>query len=243
MVCDYNLKLNSRKTNVIIFAGRQKEVPATVRLGDSEITVSENVRNLGFIIDCDLNFQKQIDKVCRNAYLQLRIISRNKYCMNIETMEKLLMSQVMSHLNFCCLLYCELPEYLLKKLQQVQNCAVRLLKGISKRDHITPHIKDLKWLTVKTFIKLRYAVVICRCINGDMPGYLTSMLKLHLAPKNFRSNYDTLLELPRVNKNIGSRSFSHLGPKIWNEIPKEIKHSSTLNSFRSKFKLYLLDSQ
>ena len=95
----------------------------------------------------------------------------------------------------------------------------------------------------KNFIKLRYAVVIYRCINGDMPGYLTSMLKLHLAPKNLRSNYDTLLELPRVNKNISSRSFSHLGPKIWNEIPKEIKHSSTLNSFRNKFKLYLLDTQ
>ena len=115
-----------------------------VTLCDSEISVSESVRNLGFIIDRDLTFKKQIEKVCRNAYLQLRILSRNKDCINVETMEKLLMSQVMSHINFCCLLYCELPEYLIRKLQQVQNCAVRLLKNVRKSEPISPYLKELK---------------------------------------------------------------------------------------------------
>ena len=90
-------------------------------------------------------------------------------CMDRGALIRLTISQVMSHLNFCCLLYYGLPEYLLDKLQYVQNCAVRVITGINRREHVSPFIKELSCLNVRKFIKFRYAVSVYKYINGDMP--------------------------------------------------------------------------
>ena len=110
------------------------------------------------------------------------------------------------------MLYYGLPEYLLDKLQHVQNCAARLITGVNKREHISPVIKELNWLNVRNFIKFRYAVNVYKCINGDMPPYLTNLLSFHSVPNhNLRSNEAFSLAVPKMNKKIGDRAFSHVG--------------------------------
>ena len=164
--------------------------------------------------------------------------------MDRGTLIKLTVSQVMSHLNFCCMLYYGLPEYLLDKLQHVQNCAARLITGVNKREHISPVIKELNWLNVRNFIKFRYAVNVYKCINGDMPPYLTNLLSFHLVQThNLRSNEDFLLSVPKMNKKIGDRAFSHAGPVIWNMLPKDVKLSPNIVIFKRKLKTHFLTRQ
>ena len=40
----------------------------------------------------------------------------------------------------------------------------------------------------------------------------------------------------------GTDSLSHLGPKIWELIPTDIKESKTLNAFKSRIKLWVPES-
>ena len=42
-------------------------------------------------------------------------------------------------------------DRLLKKLQDVQNAAVRVVTGTKKFDHITPVLRDLHWLPVRQY--------------------------------------------------------------------------------------------
>ena len=174
----HQMKLNCNKTNIIIFSNDAQRVnsPSEIELDGRSVSISDNVRDLGFLVDKSLKFDCQIQKACKNAYFHLKMISLNKHCMSKSIIEKLVLSQVLSHLNFCCPLYIGLPEYQLNKLQQVQNCAVRLIFGLSKREHISPYIKQLKWLNMRNFIKMRYAVIMYKCINCEMPQYLTGML-------------------------------------------------------------------
>ena len=37
----------------------------------------------------------------------------------------------------------------------------------------------------------------------------------------------------------GTETLSHLGPKIWNQIPEEIKGAKSLKSFKEKIKLWV----
>ena len=58
------------------------------------------------------------------------------------------------------------------KLQIVQNFAARIITGIRKYDHITPGLKELRWLPVKAQPYFRDAVLAFKCINDQAPSYL-----------------------------------------------------------------------
>ncbi|CAH3033440.1 unnamed protein product [Porites lobata] len=38
---------------------------------------------------------------------------------------------------------------------------------------------------------------------------------------------------------LGARSFSAAAPKLWNELPVELRQATSLNSFKSRLKTYL----
>ena len=48
----------------------------------------------------------------------------------------------------------------IKKLQLVQNFAVRIVLGLKKFDHISQGIKSLNWLTVEERLHLNDAVIV-----------------------------------------------------------------------------------
>ena len=52
-------------------------------------------------------------------------------------------------------LYYGLPDYLLDRLQKVQNTATRLVSGFHKSAHITPILKKLNWLRVQYRLKFK----------------------------------------------------------------------------------------
>jgi len=50
---------------------------------------------------------------------------------------------IASRLDWCNSLLYVVPEYLLQKVQSVQNTAARLLTSTRRRDHITPMLREL----------------------------------------------------------------------------------------------------
>ena len=46
-----------------------------------------------------------------------------------------------------------------------------------------------------------------------------------------------MIKIPQVHKvHTGIESFPYMGPKLWNSLPKDVKKSNTLESFKSKLK-------
>ena len=76
-------------------------------------------------------------------------------------------------------------------------------------------------------------LLVFKCLNGMGPEYLTSMFKF----ADF--NHSIYLVEPRVLSNYGERSFQKVGPKIWNNLPLEIKSCASVESFKSALKTYL----
>jgi len=59
-----------------------------------------------------------------------------------------------------------------RKLQAVQNAAARVVTGARKFDHITPVLRDLRWLPVRQRIKYKLAMIVYKCLHGLAPVYL-----------------------------------------------------------------------
>ena len=50
-----------------------------------------------------------------------------------------------------------------------------------------------------------------------------------------------MLKHPFRKTNIGQSPLSFIAPALWNEIPKEIKRTASLNTFKHKLKKYYLN--
>ncbi|PFX11800.1 hypothetical protein AWC38_SpisGene24350, partial [Stylophora pistillata] len=58
--------------------------------------------------------------------------------------------------------------------QTVQNFACRIVSGRRKYDHVSPTLKELRWLPVKEHLYYRDAVMSFKCLTGCAPGYLST---------------------------------------------------------------------
>ena len=76
------------------------------------------------------------------------------------------------------------------------------------------------------------------------PDYLANLLKKRIAARATKSATDEhLLETKRTHLlAAGDRSFAHVAPKLWNELPYSLRASNSLVSFKKLLKTYLFQS-
>ena len=158
--------------------------------------------------------EQHISHLCRSAYLAMRqIASIRRY---------------LTEKKHC-------PATNIARLQRMQNNAARLVLQNSKRQHVTPLLKQLHWLPIQTRIDYKLATLAFRHFDGSLPQYLSSRLDIYQPSRSLRSSNDRLLKVPRWKlKSFEYRSFSYQGPVVWKTLPTDLKLSSSLSSFKSR---------
>ena len=131
-----------------------------------------------------------------------------------------------------------------KRLQNIQNRAARLVLGARRRVRSAPLLKQLHWLPVKERIDYKLALLVYKCMMSTAPQYLSSILTMPVSSRYFlRSQNDkTLLQIPRRNTKAAECSFSYAGPVIWNTLPQHLRLCDTEDTFKKKLKTQFFPS-
>lgn len=241
------LKLNVNKTEYMI-VGKRHDLNT---LGELQFVVNNNqiefvdkVRDLGVLLDSTLSFSSQISSVLRTTSYHLRNIAFIRKYLDEDSTKKLVCNCVINRLDYCNSIYYMLPNFQLKKLQKILNRAARLVKGVSRRDRITPVLIELHWLPIKARIKFKLCTLTHQAIITGKPAYLRNMITVRQPIESGRINtrLDTdgrkLME-PRCYSNVGFRSFRSAAPRLYNTLPLEIRLLDTLPAFKRKLKTFL----
>ena len=238
------LLLNEPKTEYMIL-GKASNIRALIKppliINDFEILPSREAMNLGVIFDDELTLSNHVSSLCNRMFGQIRSICLYRKYMTVEVASQLMVSLVLSKIDYCNSLLAGLPDNLLNKLQRVQNCAAKVCLNKKKYDHVTPLLITLHWLPVKERIEYKVATLCFKYFDGSLPLYLSDLLKKPLKVRELRSSKDeTLLFVPLKNMTTyGERAFDYFGPKTWNSLPKEIREIKNLNTFKRSLKHYL----
>ena len=134
---------------------------------------------------------------------------------------KLVLSLVISKLDYCNSLFYNMSLENIHKLQLIQNHAARLVKKAPKRSSAKLLLKDLHWLPVKKtvlFIKLQFSFTTSSMTTHH---HHTSESSSQFTPPKLRDLFvpykKKLPKITRKNfKTFGERSFSHAVPEVWN---------------------------
>jgi hypothetical protein len=122
-----------------------------------------------------------------------------------------------------------------KRLQKLQNRASRIIMNmINDTDHSVA-LQALGWKTLRVERKKAKAKLMYKLLNNMGPQSLTNLFtyKSEMTSYNLR-NVSSTLCLPQPQTNNLKKSFMYDGSFLWNSIPKEIKESKSLSSFRTK---------
>ncbi len=162
--------------------------------------------------------------------------------LSVSDREKLVHAFMTSILNYCNALLGGCPASSINKLHIVQNAAARVLTRSKKYDHIIPILQSLHWLPIKFCISYKILLLTYKALNDLAPAYLTNLLSRY-NPRfqgSLRSQNSGLLLVPRIAKPTkGGRTFSYLGPKLWNSLLDIVQGSDTLSLFKSRLKTHL----
>ena len=128
-----------------------------------------------------------------------------------------------------------------QRLQRLQNRAARLIYRVSRRNSATPLLREMHWLPVQQRIEFKILVHVYNCIHGSSPVYLQDLIELYNPGRQgLRSSGDsTRLAIPRTNRSFGDKSFSVLGPTLWNNLPKSVRAAPNVQCFKKLLKTHL----
>ena len=128
----------------------------------------------------------------------------------------------------------------ISKLQGVHNFLARVVTRSPRFSHITL-LKSMHWLTVRYRIKFKLCSLTYHALTSRQPVYIQKMLEpsRKVGLRTLRSSDLDQLIVARVRTMVGSRAFSVAAPRLWNELPLEIRSAKTQISFQKKLKTYI----
>ena len=79
--------------------------------------------------------------------------------------------------------------------------------------------------------------------NHHISVYLSELIKQYLPSRNLSSQSKILLsEICVKSKTFGDRAFEKMAPKLWNNLPKNIRSITVFDQFKSMLKTHLFDN-
>lgn len=245
------LKLNPDKTEFLLIGTPAKrdafEQYFPLDILGSPVSPCKSARNLGVLFDSGFTFSNHISAISRACYANIRILSRVRRYLSFKASKMLASALVSSRLDYCNSLLASCTGKDLRRLQILQNILCRVVCRLPWRARVSSSMKSLHWLPIRFRINFKISVIVYKTLQSGEPKYLKEFLHPYASSKNTRRsnpdkkflitfNFDRKLH---SSTHQLSHSFAYSAPRLWNDLPFDLRSAETLASFRKNLKTHL----
>ena len=187
-----------------------------------------------------MSWKSNTENICKKITSGISALRRLKEFVDRQTLVSVYNAIVRPYFDYCCEVWDVFGETLSKRLQKLQNRAARIIMNMSNDVHQTVVLHALGWKTLEAERKKAKAKMMYKLLNNMGVQSLTKLFtyKDEVTSYNLR-NISSDLCLPHPRTNNMKRSFMYGGAFLWNSIPREIKESKSLSSFRTKIATHI----
>lgn len=221
------LKLNTSKTKYMIVKSKNKTIDLrniVLQIDGENIECVHNIKYLGIIIDDQLKFDIHTDYICKKSSAKVGLLNRIKHKINLENRICIYKTIVAPHFEYCSTILFLLNETQTKRLQKIQNKAMRAVMIVNKRTSIKLMLDTLNWMSIKRRITMRTLQFIHNfCTNDDAPSYLKELITRNHENHNYNLRNKNNLNIKRCKKVDSQNSLDFKRFNLYNSIPERIK--------------------
>jgi len=201
---------------------------------------SSTVRDLGVTLDSSLSFKDHISNLTRSSYFHLRRLRAVRRSVSSSVFTTLVHAFICSRIDYCNSLLIGLPKVRLSPLQSVLNAAARLIARLPRYSHISTFMfEQLHWLPLSARIKFKIIILVFKAQRGLAPKYLADVLLRPLSASShrpLRSSNRLELLVPHTRTAMAqSRSFTSIGPSLWNALSPSTRSRILASNLSSTF--------
>ena len=230
--------LNPDKTKLMVFGSRgmsSKLLDFKLSPAGKDIHPAQSVKDLGVISDPTISFDNHICTVS-SCLWKLSQISCIKFVFDKQLLETIINALFFSKLHYCSSVWSSTSACNIRKLLYVQNFAARTICNVKKYDHISPVLRNLRWLPVKTQLYCRDATLTFKCMTDQAPEYLTSMYITRGSVSGRITRNFQRLNIPLFKTATGQKTFYYKSVSIWNKLDPSLKLCKSPASFKRALK-------
>ena len=223
------LTINPQKCHVLLISPKLNKTSTdfVVKLDDSFIKAENCVKCLSILINSNLNFHFQLEEIENKLSKSLEIVYKLKPILPLIALLKLYYSMVHSHLLYGLVVWGINFSFLSKKLNSIQNKAVKLIGERNYLDRVTLYYSKLNILKLPDLYKLETAKFICSSMQNTLPqsfsDFFVKVSEISGLTTRSSGNRHSLY-IPRYNTNRLQRSIKYQGVQIRNSIPLKIQN-------------------
>jgi hypothetical protein len=234
------MKINPDKTEILLFYPPSLEKEVLIKgvvFEDQCIRFSESVKNVGVVLDKNLDLNKHVNNVTSHGYKILKDIARVRKNFQRGHLERLVHAVIASRLDYCNSLLMNIRKETLFKFQKLQNAAARLVLGKGRRESARSALRELHWLNIDSRIVFKIILLVFKVIRG----LCSDNIKLTFKPFNGRESDFLKLNTPTFKTRYGKRIFEYNGSRLWNALPYEMRVVEDIEIFKKNLKTLLFD--
>lgn len=228
------LSVNTMKTNYMWFAyGRSvsdKIGNVSLLLDGKELSEATSFDYLGFRLDKQLNFEQMACEIYNDCNQQVFHLSKIRRFIDDKICLRLYKSHVLSRLQYG-LVFCQHTRNgPIKRLQRLQNKALRIVylanryvsnKELHTKAKVLPIVLMMKRDTyIQMFHKVKRLSTVISNQNRSVV--------------NTRINAGPILDCVLPKTAMFARSIAYRGPRLWAELPAEIRNINEIEIFRAQ---------
>ena len=103
--------------------------------------------------------------------------------------------------------------------KKIINFGARIVSGQHRRNHISPTLQTLGWVSFEEMIRARDIAAVERLLSDSAPPSLAGCLtrRAQVSSRQSRGTEADMLDLPKIKTEAAKRSFPYRAVKEWND--------------------------
>ena len=178
------LKLNSKKTEFIMFGSRQMLTHADtlhLNFGTAPTQQTNLIKYLSGHLDSCLIFEEHVKQKFKAAMLNFIKIKAIRPSLTAAACHTLVLMLCISHLDYADALLYGMTKKLKSKYQRIQNMCAKLVLNKKRYDSTTNCLKELHWLPIEQRIQHKILLITHKALSGQAPKYIQELIKIKTA--------------------------------------------------------------